>query len=70
VDWMTENKGEETGIVGGWVTPEVVCSQEGAYEALEEQRRDGAARSGIECTFVPRAANGPRYIIPLRSPLE
>ncbi len=67
---MTENKEEETEIVEGWVTPEVVCSQEEAYEALEKQRRDDAARSGIECTFVPRAANGPRYIIPLRSSLE
>jgi len=41
----------------------VVCSQEGAYEAVEEQRRDGAACSGIGCTFVPRAAYGPRYSV-------
>jgi hypothetical protein len=33
----------------------VACSQEGAYEALEGQRRDDVARNGIECTSVPRA---------------
>ena len=48
----------------------VACNQEGAYKASEEQRRDCVARNGIECAFVPRAANGPRHIIPLRSPIE
>ncbi len=28
----------------------VACSQEGAYEGSEEQRRDGVTRNGIECT--------------------
>ena len=28
----------------------VACSQEGAYEDSEEQRRDGVARNEIECT--------------------
>jgi len=37
----------------------VACSQEGAYEALEGQRRDGVVRNGIGCTSVPRAADGP-----------
>jgi len=36
-----------------------VCSQERAYETLEEQRRDDVARNGIECISVPRATNGP-----------
>jgi hypothetical protein len=45
-------------LLGAGQPLRVVCSQEGAYEALEEQRRDGVARNGIGCTFVPRAANG------------
>ena len=43
----------------------VVCSQEGAYEALDEQRRDGVARNGIGCAFVPIAANGLQHIVHL-----
>jgi len=57
-------------LLGAGQPLRVVCSQEGAYEDLEEQRRDGVARNGIECIFVLRAANGPRHIISLRSPSE
>ncbi len=48
----------------------VACNQEGAYEASEKQRRDCVTRNEIECAFVSRAANGPRHIISLRSPIE
>jgi len=57
-------------LLGAGQPLRVACSQEGAYEASEEQRRDCVARNGIGCAFVPRAANGPRHIIPLRFPLE
>ena len=43
----------------------VACSQEGAYEASEKQRRDDVARNRIGCTFVSRAANEPRHKIHL-----
>jgi hypothetical protein len=48
----------------------VACSQEGAYKASKEQRRDCVTRNGIGCAFVPRATNESRHIIPLRSPIE
>jgi len=48
----------------------VACSQEGAYEASKEQRRDCVTRNEIGCAFVPRATNESRHIIPLRSPIE
>jgi len=43
----------------------VACSQEGAYEGSEEQRKGSVAPNGFGCTFVQRAANGPRRIIHL-----
>ena len=55
-------------LLGAEQSLRVECGQEGAYEALEKQRRDGVARDGIGSTFAPRTANGPRHIIPLRSP--
>ena len=57
-------------LLGAEQSLRVECGQEGAYEALEKQRRDDVARDGIGSTFAPRMANGPRHIIPLRSPLE
>jgi len=70
VDWTAREQEGKLELLGAGQSLRVGCSQEGAYEALEEQRRDGVARDGIGSTFAPRTANGPRHIIPLRSPLE
>jgi len=57
VDWTAREQEGKLELLGAGQSLRVGCSQEGAYEALEEQRRDGVARDGIGCTFVPRAAN-------------
>lgn len=56
-----DGKGTEEGekeSVGAEQPLKIACNQEGAYEALEAQRRDGMACNGIGCISVPRAADG------------
>jgi len=62
-DKRTEEGKKES--VGAEQPLRVACSQEKAYEALEWQRRDGVARNGIGCTFMPRATDEPWHIVHL-----